>query len=580
MTRAATASPQLLPEHRLPALFLARYFFFLGRRPISKSNAHYLNKRLAGLKALGKMLEDEPSPALQKVLARLRRLAAINFQRLYPAIFTELKSLMRDEAPTDVVVSSQPPPTDFLRGVRKVLLILGPAIGVGDEIITFSIPGWLQRALPGVEISVLSAYGGLWDRVAGVRRNRAYELYPEVIEAIRGQGPDGETDLVLLVDFESPALFPAVCDEPGVARYVEVSMASRSIVAFDGERRWLHPFEHTGPYFENHYENLASLMSWLGLPATLEGRRTAILDQRPERGSEERVVLVSPFSSKHDPVEDYWSRLLAAIVSPEQASATRFVFDTGPNLATESFARGLARATEGRAPGVRCELARVAGRRILSLQDMFRHMEKADALICVDSFAAHAGPLFGCTTFVLAAKKLESWRVPEAQSYYFDAAAPLAGIVAGIRQVLAVDDGGASWLGENDAERLLATTDRLMKTLDETMPIDELCVAYEALRDVGSRLFDQLQSRSESIEPIFADRVYSQLLPPPPHSRRIDGERAADLRAHLRDKLARWRNTNLCKLLERLTGRAGAKSHAVEPAEAATVEVAGAEGAR
>ena len=553
--------PDLSPEQRLPALFLTRYFFFLGRRPISKSNAHYLNKRLAGLKALGAMLEERPPAALEGVLGQLRQLAAINFQRLYPAVHDELKRLMQSDLPADVVVSGRPPGAEFLAPVRRLLLILGPAIGVGDEIITFSIPSWLRAALPQVEVTVLSAYGGLWDRVAGVRRARSYGSYPEVVEAIRGRGSDGDFDLVLLVDFENAALFPAVCDQPGITRYVEVSMAARSIVAFDGRRRRLHCFERAGPYFENHYENLADLMSWLDIPVSLERRGSVVRDPQPEREPGELVILVSPFSSKHDPIEDYWTRLLAAIVPPERAAVTRFVFDTGPNAVTERFARRLARATEGRAPhGVRCRVALAPGRQILSLRDMFRQMETAHVVVCVDSYAAHAAPLFGCTTFVLAPDNVASWRVPEAQSYYFAAAAPLEDIAAGIRLVLEIGPGsvpGRLSAQGIEAQELIAAADRLAVALNDEASIGETCDIYDALRRPGSLPAGETGAWPRALEQLCADLDYRRLLPPlPPDNRRTEAGMAGDLRAHLRDKLARLRNTNFWKLLERAAGRA------------------------
>ena len=58
-------------------------------------------------------------------------------------------------------------------------------------------------------------------------------------------------------------------------------------------------------------------------------------------------------------------------------------------------------------------------------------------MICADSFAAHAGPLFGCVTLVLAKSELKDWRVPSEDSFYFDPESPVDEVAATMAGLLA-----------------------------------------------------------------------------------------------------------------------------------------------
>jgi len=196
---------------RLPLAFLHRYTAFLYRRPVSRSNSHYLETRLEGLKSLAALLEPEGVSDVGPVTGLLRRLNVPNFPRLAPQLLERLTLLVRDELPPDVVVTPRPPAGDLFAACRRILVVLGPGIGVGDEILCFSLPRWLRRLAPGAEVSTLSAYPGLWDRVADVALCRTYRCYSDVVEALRNDRREAGSeaaDLVVLVDFEDPALHP------------------------------------------------------------------------------------------------------------------------------------------------------------------------------------------------------------------------------------------------------------------------------------------------------------------------------------------------------------------------------------
>ncbi len=420
----------------LPLALLARYLFFLARRPISSSNTHFLARRLAGLRSLAPLIVGDADD-LGPVADKLSRLTPGNFRRLGPEIQRALAFWLPPELPTGYIASRIPPPADFLAGVRRVLMILGPAIGIGDEIICFSVPRWLRGASPEVEVSMMSAYPDLWDGVAGITGHSCYRSHAELVAAIRGKPPGGAFDLVWMIDFEKPALLNAMSTEPAVARYVEISLGTRAAWALDKASGWLHEHQPPERRYTNYYSVLRHLTGWLtGTPAPASAGSVGPCASSSS-GTEDLTIFVSPFTSKYEPQPLGWSQLLAAAIPDRPGVPIRFVFDPGPNLTTERFAIELMRSTRGLGrPEARFELAGSPGARTLSLIDLFAQLERSDVAICADSFAAHAAPVRGCTTLVVAGKGLENWRVPREQAYYFDGAVPIPRLAAAMGLVI------------------------------------------------------------------------------------------------------------------------------------------------
>ena len=120
------------PRLRLPLAFLSSYLFFLTRRPISKSNAHYLDRRVSALKSLGELLVNLEHPALREVVRELGRLSSVNFHRVAPQLHARLLPLRRDEdeLPATHVFSNTSPPQPVFPSGARVLLVMAPAIGI------------------------------------------------------------------------------------------------------------------------------------------------------------------------------------------------------------------------------------------------------------------------------------------------------------------------------------------------------------------------------------------------------------------------------------------------------------------
>src|SRR5690242_5803364 len=121
----------------LPLTLLSRYLLFLGRRPVSSSNSHFLQSRIAALQSLAWRFENSPNPVVRTVAAQLRSLTCANFHRLGPAMQIALVGYSCDDLPRDFIVSREKPELDGWRDAQRVLIVFGPGIGVGDEILCF-----------------------------------------------------------------------------------------------------------------------------------------------------------------------------------------------------------------------------------------------------------------------------------------------------------------------------------------------------------------------------------------------------------------------------------------------------------
>jgi len=361
--------------------------------------------------------------------------------------------------------------------------------------------------------------------------------------------------------------------EPGVRLYLEISIGGRSAVLVDCERRWLHRLLLPGPYDLNYYQALWEIADWLGA-GPRPGDRAGILERNgaapPTRRDTELCILVSPFTSKHEPSEAYWSQLLSSAVPRRAGGAIRMVFDPGPNAFTRRFAQALARSTAARCPHpVRCEVLGQGEPGPVSLPRVFAAMEGAHAVICVDSFAAHAAPLCGCVTLVVGWAGLENWRLPGGPSFYFDGAAAVETVASAMRHVLdAVGAGGCeSAAGPRLTRaqmRLLDAAEHLGEVLSngEAAEPRTLAAACSRFNEAYRAGLGETGIEALGTVELFRDYPYPDLRLPrlPVDGLLASGERE-DVERHLRHQVRQWRGTNLSKYLELV--RASATAEAV-----------------
>jgi hypothetical protein len=543
------------PELKVPVVLLSRYLYFLSARPISRSNTHYLQTRIHGLKSISRFLDAPEAADSKKILSSL---TPANFREMAERLQLSLSPLSMTELPRNYFATDKAPPDDFVGSARRILLLLGPGIGIGDEIVTFHLPLWLMGANPSAQITVLTAYEDLWNAVGGVNQVATYRGYDTVIQAMRGNSELGPFELVVFVDFENPELYEAITYEQRIAKYAEISLGGRILVAVDNCERRIYRLSMPTFSLRSVYDSFEWLARGLGACADGVNRYVGVVAGEPPVPDGPVVVFVSPFTSKYDPSPQYWSRLLAKLATSGWARPLRIVLDTGPNLSTKRFSSEVARAAAAHCPrsSVSFEVAASAVPDGLSLADVFAQVEQAHVVICADSFTAHAAALTNATSLVLATPGLEYWCVPYQRSFRFDAQAPLADLSAAMRLVLAHAGAGSP----QDHGRPVAG-DEVRQLVD-----CDLQLASNLAGDAGfATLFATFQ-RFTALRRAVAERVAGwpagarELVRDGLDDVRLGGLDAfdgapvperlhADAVLHIEDRWRQWRRSNLRKYL-------------------------------
>jgi hypothetical protein len=548
------------PELRLPISLLIRYLFFLTRRPISRSNTHYLSHRVRWLKSLAVSLQNTDISCLEEGIHHLHAMNPVNFYRLAERLQFTLLPLTHsiDELPSDVRVSNNSPEIDFFKDSRRILILLGPAIGIGDEIILFPLPGWIKAVHPQAEITVLSAYQGLWQRVNCIDHLLHYDDYQAMLSVLRGEEPYSQYDLVILADFERPDLYPSICHEARLPRYAELSLGAQSLFLVDNLQRWVHRAPRVTPYFANLYNGLDHLMRWLGLAAPMSGRFSSIPTNR-QPSSDLMHVFVSPFTSKHDPYQPYWNRLICSLFPQPSGGRIRFLIDPGPNNETRRFANDLLRSARAHLPSeIGLQIVEPEKSLPLPFQEVFAHLEKSNVVLCVDSYIAHIAPLFDCTTFVICRAGLEKWHVPHPSSYYFDAEAPCDDIANGIRQIL--KELAHPGRTQESSQALISDPELVLETITRVFPsllesdhrngvFESLYTTYYDFTKAYAAVMDRLNSWPPEFSGLFADFPYHKIRHSVNKNFFVPDHLKPDLALHVRDHYEQWQNTNLKKFL-------------------------------
>jgi hypothetical protein len=561
-------APRIDADLELPLVYLRRYLFYLSRRPISVSNLHYRSARLEGLKSLSTLFSGRSHPVAERACNLLDALTPANISQLAHTAELQLRRIVPFPRPRDLVVTTEAPSEDFFQGVRRVLLAFGPGIGIGDEIICLPVPGRLKRL--DLEVTVLTAYSGLWDGIAGVHAIETYQSGRHLIKILRSSGSRSPWDLVVMVDFETPGLSLPMHREPKVDKYIEISLGNRSCVALDKSRSRTHHMVPFDPYFKNFYNSLDHTGSWLGVKAQPLDREQ-IVERRVNVNKDKRdfVVLVSPFTSKQDPFPAYWAELLAAICIEDSETGLRFVFDTGPNQMTESFGQEVMRAARAQAPwNVRFEFAR-AKRRYASLEDILECLKVADLVTAADSYLAHAAPIFGVPALVVARRGTEIWRVPESRNFYFGISEPIARTAAAmqviLRELIHGNRGEREETGlreRAECQRLIRAGQRVHLLLSDGKEVTAATLhdAWSEFHAAYSRVAFERGAWPRAFDGLIQDKEYDYLISPWPEA--FGAESAPlprDLLLHLRDHFAEWRNSNLQKYLNGLDGAPGVR---------------------
>jgi hypothetical protein len=404
----------------------------------------------------------------------------------------------------------------------------------------------------------MSGYNGLWDRVNGPDQICYFSTHDDLLRAMRGQGPLGSFDLVILADFEKPGLTTVAACDPCVDRYLEISLGAQCCIAVDNVNQRISTTRMPLDTAINYYDAMERLLTWCGIRKPIGSRYEGLFRRGPAESTRTKRIFVSPFTSKYDPSVVYWSSLLGSIFPQSPRRPVEFHIDPGANLTTERFSLALARSAASRCPSeVRFCVASNGHSRTLELAGVMSSIEESHIVICADSFAAHAGPLFGLPTLVVARAGLENWRTPAHNSYYFDVDQPSGETAQAMRVLI---DASAEELGafpyKAIATQLHQATTSLSRSLRECANGSSLNGEYDFFVESYRDLISTLSDWPREYKGMLCDTEYSRVW------RTARGQLSVEALRHLEDVLARWENTNLRKLLRLGVGTTARTVHA------------------
>lgn len=229
---------------------------------------------------------------------------------------------------------------------RRILMAMGPNIGIGDEIICFRVARRLAKQFPDAQIETMSFYPTLWSLCPGVTPGESAADDP-LLPFVRAcdllrEDPDA---LAVFVDFASLMVARSLETVPGLPRFLYVDPANPTLRVVDSAAGWISEYRMKSP--RRLYRCLGRLLDEvvgrdLGC---YEGHEPPIL---PVTRAERPVprVYVNPFTSKeYDLITTSWwieALRAAAVRAPLEVR----IF-AGVNEVTRQCARDIAAGLEG-----------------------------------------------------------------------------------------------------------------------------------------------------------------------------------------------------------------------------------------
>lgn len=289
---------------------------------------------------------------------------------------------------------------------RRILLAMGPNIGIGDEIICFRVARRLQMRYPEARLEALSFYPSLWDLCPGVtvRECAAQDPLLPFVRACELLREDPEA-LVVFVDFASLMVARSLETVPGLSRFLYVDPATPALRLVDSAAGWISEYRMKSP--RRLYRCLGRLLD------EVVGRDLGCHDGHEppllrEAGPERAVprVYVNPFTSKeYDLITaQWWIDALNSVGAPMEVR----IF-AGVNEVTRQCAREIAAGL------THPEVSLHGEHEVVPIAETLREAAESDLVFGLDTFTCHVGVLarVPCVTVYLNYHYHYFWYVPD-----------------------------------------------------------------------------------------------------------------------------------------------------------------------
>jgi hypothetical protein len=384
--------------------------YHLSSRPISNANTSFANRLTSSsdalLAVLGEsgwdMLEDDIETGLVEMLplAELpgRRDSSHEFRRIYKHRFGAMNPPWSDLGPSESLTINQ------WQSPQRILIAIGPNIGIGDELILFELARRLKRQWPGAELEVSSFNSGLWNLCdcVTVRRDPRDDQLDPYVHAMELTHHDPSA-LIVFAEFASTPIYRILERVAGLRRFVYVDTGARCARVID------HDTESIAEYIESGdggvYATLHRLLERIGLSAAGDAFDSWPQLSPPRPCQSIPTVFVNPYSSKDFRVLDpsWWGTAVRTVAS---AKPLRLHIFAGINDECRAYARAIA----SDCGSIDVEL--LGSDAVPTIEETMRAALAADAVFGLDTFTAHIGVLapVPCVT-VSFGSAWDAWRV-------------------------------------------------------------------------------------------------------------------------------------------------------------------------
>jgi hypothetical protein len=306
--------------------------------------------------------------------------------------------------PTDrLQISDWPQP-------RRILVIIGPNIGIGDQLIYFPIVEALAARFSAARVDAVSYTSALWDLCPSVAKptSRVRTLVGPFVLAREAMAEE-PTTLVVFSEFASAPFYRNLETVPGLPRFVYFDTGARCLRIVDQERGLIREWQ--GRPSENIFQFCCHAMNWLGLGQTAPAHYGPVVAGSARAKADVRRVYVNPFSSKdHSTIRPtFWAGALDEAAKRGPIHANIFA---GTNDECRRFARAIASSVTSN----RVTVSHHGEAEVPSVLETLEAAADADVCFGLDTYTAHINVFRPVRSLVVFFEGLggtwDAWRSP------------------------------------------------------------------------------------------------------------------------------------------------------------------------